>query len=100
MSEIRIITDNKWRTFLYGHELTEKERKEFDYIPADEIDEHTFFRYLGWCYDLAEFVRVGNMPNDNPLSKWHGCIADTFFSGVVIRVSANCDQYQVGRYYQ
>lgn len=39
MSEkLTIKTDNKWKNFLYGYELTAKEKKEFDYMSEEEID--------------------------------------------------------------
>lgn len=89
MSEITIRTNNVPRFTIDAWEFTEKDRKEFDYLDWKGIDEGTdsatFFRYKGQLYDMNEFMRCNNLPADNPLSKWHGYYADSFFSGIVIK---------------
>lgn len=94
----RIKTNRRWRAFLYGYDLTPKERAEFDYIPEGEIEDRRFFRYRRAVYDLGEFTAIASMPSDNPLSKWDGYLGDSFFSGVVIRYSSDGEFYQVGTY--
>lgn len=80
-----------------AHELTDDERKEFDYI--DDLDEQfdRFFRYRGSIYDSHEFIRivpkggtsVGFEHHDlsGDLKGWHGIHCDSFFSAIVIRIS-------------
>lgn len=97
---MQIITNHHWHNFLYGSELTEKERADFDYV--EDIDTHSFFRYRGCVYDPDEFMRTPqNEPARqelNKLSAWDGYQSDSYFSGVVLKYSQDCEQYQVGLY--
>ena len=84
-------------------DLSEKEKADFDYIKADDLDSHDFIRYRGALYDPSEFMRCPESqeaPNAhaNNLTGWHGYQSDSFFSGVVIRYSDDCEQYQIGTY--
>ena len=103
MSKLTIRTNNHWRSPVYGYELTDKERAEFDYIPAEELDSRDFLRYRGWVYDPSEFMRTPQNESArqelNELSNWHGYQSDSFFSGIVVRYSDDCEQYQIGTYY-
>lgn len=97
MSNVTVITNNVPRDVLWGLELSEKERAEFDYLNPDELDYATFFRYKGEVYDLGEFMRI-----DEPVSSifkgWDGYSSDSFFSGVLVRY-VDDGQIVVGRYY-
>lgn len=97
---MQIITNHHWHNFLYGYELTEKERADFDYV--EDIDSHSFFRYRGAVYDPDGFMRTPqNEPARqelNKLSAWDGYQSDSYFSGVVLKYSQDCEQYQVGLY--
>ena len=93
-----IKTDHKWKTLLYGYELTEKERREFDYLTADEIACGSFIRYKGLVYDVGDFMRVPN--GMEGFRGWHGYSSDSFFSGIVVKISNDNDQYMIGTYYQ
>jgi len=93
--DLKIITDHKWHDFLYVYELTDKEQTEHaDTINSD--DTLNCFRYRGQVYFLEEFMRL---ENNDELENWHGYASDTFFSGVLIRISEDGERYQVGRYY-
>ena len=89
---MNIATDNKWKQFIYGYELTPKERKEFDYMMDEEIDSTNFLRYRKWVYSVNDFMRTDHFPG------WHGYHSDSFFSGVVITVSDHSDSYKIGTY--
>ena len=52
------MTNNKPRQLIYGYELTDKQKQDFDYI--DDIDSHDFVKYKNNIYDLSEFMRVEN----------------------------------------
>lgn len=92
---MKIITNNVPRQILYGFELTEKEKAEFDYLDSEEIKTHSFFRYRGQVYDLSEFVKIvqpgksGNpfshYDHSGDLKDWHGIRTDSFFSAIVVR---------------
>lgn len=80
MNNIKIITNNKPRQLIYGYELTDKQKQDFDYI--DDIDCHDFVKYKNNIYDLSEFMRIEN--NDN-LKDWHGYSSDSYFSGTLVK---------------
>ena len=99
---LKITTNNVPRDIIESHQLTEKERKEFDYLDWEAIergeDSAYFVRYRGELYSLSDFVRIvprsGNVgpmgltyPVDDAseLSKWDGILTDSFFSGIVLR---------------
>ncbi len=86
-------TNNQPRDILSWYDLTPAERKEFDYL---EEGEGSFFRYKGWVYYLGEFMRLDHtdIPGD-----WHGCASDSYFSGVLVRCTSDCEQVIVGQYF-
>ena len=88
---MKTITNNHTRNFLYGSELTKKELKDFDWMD-DPSSTDGFIRYRGIVYHLSEFI-VSNEPNS--ANGWHGIHSDTAFSGVGIRVSDDCETYQI-----
>jgi hypothetical protein len=96
---MQITTNNQWRDFKYGYELT---RKQLD----DIIDFHdwsreyamSYYGYVtayGMVFSLDEFVKI-DYQDDEELSSWHGIYPLTFLSGVVIQVSPDGEQYKVG----
>ena len=90
---MQIISNYHWRNFIYGYELTDSERMEFDYIPSEDIDSRYFIRYRGIVYDIGEFMRV---PHNAPFNDWSGYHSDSYFSAIAIRYSDDVEQYQVG----
>jgi hypothetical protein len=100
---INIRTNYHWRDLISGYELTDVEREEFDYLDEDDLLDHQFIRYQNWVYDLGEFMRCPEpqeacSTHANTFENWHGYQSDSFFSGVVIRYSDDCEQIQVGTY--
>ena len=89
---MNITTDNKWKQFIYGYELTPKERKEFDYMTDEEIDSTNFLRYRKWVYSINDFMRSEHFDG------WHGYYSGSFFSGVLIELSNDGESYKIGRY--
>lgn len=72
-------------SIISGFELTDKERKEFDYYDNESLDNVSFFRYRGNVYDMSEFERLDK---NNPFyGKFDGHISDSFFSGVLVKLS-------------
>ena len=97
-SSITIVTNNKPRFIIYGFELTQKEKKGFDYYEDDEeLDNQTFFRYKGNVYCMEDFMRIDkNSPFD--YKKWNGYSSDSFFSGILVKI-VDDESVIVGRYY-
>ncbi len=97
---MKIITNNQYRNMIYGYELSDLERADFDYI--DDIDSHGFFRYRGAVYDPSEFMAT---PHNEParqelneLANWDGYQSDSYFSGIVIKYSRDYEQVKIGLY--
>jgi hypothetical protein len=94
-TNMNIRTNNKPRHLIYGYELTEQERKDFDYLESEELDTSTFFRYKGQIYSLGDFMRC----ESDELKNWHGYLSDSFFSGVLVRLSDCGESLVVATYY-
>ena len=94
MSNIKIMTNNKPRQLIYGYELTDKQKQDFDYI--GDIESHDFVKYKNNIYDLSEFMIIEN--NDN-LKGWDGYSSDSYFSGTLIKYIDD-DTVIIGCYYQ
>jgi len=91
-----IITNHQWRPFVYRTEVPAKILKEdFDWTNEDDID--GFFQYRGHWYHMSEFMVFSGL--NHPLKGWDGYRGDSFFSGEVIKISSDGEQYQVGRYF-
>jgi hypothetical protein len=104
MADLTIITNNQPRECISYADLTDKEKKEFDYIDADkEADEDLgfrFFRYKGNVYDTQEFMGTYALHDDHAFKDWDGYAGDTYFSGTLIKyVDMDCDRVIVARYY-
>jgi hypothetical protein len=85
---MNITTNNQWRDFLYRYEVPDEVLKgEFDWL--DEDDQDGFFRYRGVWYHLSMFMRTA-------IEGWQGIHNDSMFSGVLIEVSRDGEQYRVG----
>jgi hypothetical protein len=99
MSELRIITNHVPRPIIDAWELTAAERREFDYLDWDAIeqgsDSASFVRYLGDLIDLGD---VDGRAAAVGLTGWDGYRSDSFFSGLVFRYSRDFEYITVGRY--
>lgn len=98
---IRIITNNVPRPVIYGYELSQAERDEFDYIDWAAVDagetSPEFVRYRGDLHDLGEFSTTSELRLDE-MQAWHGYKSDSFFSGLVVRYSDDFEYVTVGLY--
>ena len=88
---MEIKSDRKWHNFKDWAELTDKQKAELDYI-KDEYE--SVLVYRGHPYALCDFMR----PDSGLFPGWDGYSSDSFFSGVVIKISGDGDQYQIGTY--
>ena len=94
--QLTIITNNHWRQFKYREEVPENIlSSDFDYL-NEEDGMDGFFCYRGTWYHLSEYMRVEK--HDTHFAGWNGYASDSFFSGTVIRISEDCEMYQVGLY--
>lgn len=90
---MQIITNNIPRQLIYGYELSDKEKTNFDYL--DNIDSHNFVKYKGFIYDVSEFMSTYNMDS---LKDWDGYSSDSYFSGVLLKI-IDSDYVLMARYY-
>lgn len=98
MAKVRIVTNNVPRDLLMWEELTEEERKEFDWIKNPEDTGLDFFRYRDWTYSTQDFMRISEHA---PFTgKWDGYSSDSFFSGVLIRYVQDNERVVVATYYE
>jgi hypothetical protein len=99
--KVTIISNYHRVPIIDAWELSEEERKEFDYVDWNLIargeDSASFVRYKGELYDLGDFMRVP----EGMFHWWDGYISDSFFSGILIKhvPEDNFETVIVGRYY-
>jgi hypothetical protein len=94
---MKIITDNRWRDFTYRYDVPEAVlADQFDYL--SDYDDY-YFQYRGWWYHVSDFPRT-DTTGDLFAAGWQGAASDTVWSGVLLAISDDGDQFKVGRYYQ
>lgn len=98
---MQIRCNNIPRPIIYGFELNEKQRQEFDYF--DDIDGEKFFKYKGQIYDLSEFMGIREPVKSNVQfkgwDKFDGYLSDSFFSGVLVKYLEDDESVIVGMYF-
>ncbi len=94
----RVITDNRWHDFVYRDEVPAKVLEDkFDWITEDCSD--GFFKYRGIWYNVQEFqFKTRDNELDPLLHGWDGYVGDSYFSGVVIHLSKDGEQFKIGTY--
>ncbi len=93
---MKIKCNNKPRHIIGHWELTEKEQSQFDYLPDGE---GSFFRYKNIIYDMGEFIRIAPHPQRPNWEKFDCYLSETFFSGVLVKVSEDLESVIVASYY-
>lgn len=99
---LRIKTDHKYKNPIYGYELTAKEKLDFDYLSAEELETREFLRYRNNVYDLGDFMRIDPQYSfncENEFHKWDGYISDSFFSGILIKWDTECERVKIATYF-
>lgn len=91
---MKIATNNKPRPLVYGWELTEKEREEFDYM--EDIDSEQFISYQGMILALSDFMRL---PDDSYEAKhgWNGVYEMNTFCGILVKIDKDMELAIVGK---
>lgn len=98
MDKLTIRTNHVARETIYWHDLTAKERADFDYLDTpDRQEEAQFVRYRGNVYDTSEFMRVPTGADE--MAKWDGYHGDSYFSGILIKYADNNKRVIMGTYY-
>jgi len=97
-----ITTNNCPRELLCLYDFSEEEqqqiRSDFDWMDPEDLEcNYGFFRYRSSVYHLQEFLRFFNS-YAGEFKGWDGYSADSYFSGVLIRLAEDCESVIVGRY--
>jgi hypothetical protein len=104
MSEMKIRTNNHPRDLISWQDLTAKEKKELDWIVNPQETGYDFFRYRGYIYALANFIRIEKLADDSPLKGWEGQESESYFSGTLVKYARDdagrldSERVIVGRY--
>ena len=92
----KITTNHHSRYFKYRYEVPQSVLDWYDWLSEDDS-------YDGWvCYKgqwshLSDYMRA--TPGGS-FDLWCGYRANGFSSGTLIRISDDCETYQIGRYMQ
>ena len=101
MTDLTVKTDHKWRFLSTCHDVPAAVlAAQFDYMSDEDLEDATFFKYRGYWYDLAQFMLL----NDGSaigadFANWDAYSADSYYSGVVVRLAGDGDRIKVGTYY-
>jgi len=96
MSSLVIKTNKHRYPIIYWHELTNKERKDFDYLETEEEQaQASFVRYRKTVYLLSDFMHI----NHEVFKGWSGHHSDSFFSGILIKLAEDGEDCVMGTYY-
>lgn len=102
-NEVTVRSDGKWRQFVYRHDVPKSIlESQFDWMKTDDgkwpEDEYFdgFFKYLNTWYHLANFTRLTE--KSGPFAGWDAAEGDSYFSGTLIQLSPDGEEYRVGRY--
>jgi hypothetical protein len=98
----KIITDHKWKQFKYGYEVPKSiYNNDYDYL--DDCDKTDgWIKYRNSWYHISDFMSCHNQihsPN-NPWLKfgYDGYLSDSYFSGVLIKLSDDNEGYQIATF--
>ena len=83
---MKIITNNKPRQLVYGYELTDNQKSDFDYL--EDIDGEQFVQYQGMIIHIGEFMRLSG-DSEESKAGWHGVHGLNAFCGVLVKLLDN-----------
>ena len=110
---MQIFTNWEFRPLQCLADIPEKARADFDYIEEDDSFDPRFIFYRGAWYDVNDTQRIE--PDNGrahpmgwamrvhpglPLAWFDGIVTDTYFSGVLFRLSRDGESVQCGRYFR
>jgi len=94
--EIEITSTMREKPMVYGYQLTDREKRDYDYM--EDIDSADFFWYRKRLYALDDFMRLDPKGAMSMEGYWHGYVGDSFFSGVLVHICEDKDGVIVGTY--
>jgi len=91
--KIKIYSDNKWKQFVYRNDVPKSVLKsDFDWEDSND----GFFKYRNIWYHLSQFMKITD--GSSFYGDWDGYYGDSFFSGVLIKLSDDGERYKVATY--
>lgn len=95
MSDLTIKTNRHWRNLAYRSDVPAAVlADQFDWLDEDDGSDG-FFQYRKRWYHLSEFMHA----NHGAFGDWEGYTSDSYFSGVLIRLSRDGEQVMCGTYF-
>jgi len=96
---VTVKTDDKWRYLSDRVDVpADILAKQFDYLDGNTAGLDGFFRYRNYWYHIGDFTAfTGDV--EPSLRGWHGYSGDSYFSGVLIKLSKDGEQIKVGTYF-
>jgi hypothetical protein len=92
---LKIKTDNRWHHFIHHSDVPNVVlHSQYEHLDEEESADG-FFQYKKYWYHLSDFMHAANM---HEFAGWDGYASDSYFSGVVIKLSRDGEQYKVGTY--
>jgi hypothetical protein len=91
-----VSSDGKFKPFLQDHQVPKKVLAAYDWLDEDaKMD--GWVKYKNEYLHLSDFERL----SDSVLGRdWNGAHPDSFFSGTVIKMTDDGEEYKIGRFYQ
>jgi hypothetical protein len=93
MANVTVKTNNVPRDLICYMDLSESEKKDYDFLSEEDKYGPSFFRYHGRVYYMGEFMAT------SCLKEWHGVANDSYFSGVCVRYTKDLERVVVGSFY-
>lgn len=94
---LTIRTNNHDRQFIYKYDVpAEVLADQFAYLDEDVTD--GFFNYHNTWYHTSQFMRIPTGDGPLYLAGWEGAHGDSFFSGVLIKLSDDGETYRIATY--
>ena len=98
----KIATNGHWRNLVYRYDVPKKVLEDqFEHL-EDEHDGFIFYR--GTWYHISDFMRFGYPGPRETVTiggyEWDGSLSECAWSGVVIALHPEGEQYRIGRVWQ
>ena len=90
----KIRTNNRWSEFLSWCDLSTLQKEE--YLGCDD---DTFVKYKKDLYNLNEFTRL-NGDGEFGQQGFHAALSTSAFSALLLKLSPDCDSYQIAFHVQ
>lgn len=90
---MNIKTDGRWKNFKDISEVPKKILSQFYYLDEDTVD--GFLNYENDWYHTSDFMRLSK----DQFPGWDGYSPCSYFSGVLIKLSSDGEQYMIGKYF-